>query len=154
MVISMSETKEEKSKIESKIIDELIESLHTRNITKLGKFEFMLWISWLDQRSGFREFRIVTVDENFKVLCTYGTRVIVDGKEFINSIAAIELTEKLFISADSATKDDWRAFIDRIVDNEKPRVIPNYSFRKRLAMPESASLFEVYVLSIDVRESE
>ena len=130
---------------------DLAKLLSTKSISQLSQYEFVLWVSWLDQRTGFREFRIVEVEEDFKVLCAYGARIILDGREFMGSIAAIEVADKYFVSSDSATLDDWRVFAERVVDEEKPRVIPGYSFRKKFALPDSASLFEVYVLSIDKR---
>jgi len=100
----------------------------------------------------FREFRIVEVTEDFKVLCVHGVRIIINGREFIQSVACIEIADKYFVSVDSALKDDWKTFLERIVDEERPRIIPCYSFRKRMGLPDSTSLFEVYVLSIDRRE--
>ncbi len=135
-------------------IGNIVELFVRRSIVELEKYEVVLWLSWLDQRTGFREFRIVEVEEDFKVLCIYGIRVVINTKEFINSVAAIEIADKYFVSVDSATRDDWKTFIERIVEEERPRVLPNYSFRKRFGLPDSASLFEVYVLSIDKKEEE
>ena len=137
--------------IDKSEISEVVELFEKRNLTKLEKYEIVLWLSWLDQRTGFREFRIVEVEEDFRVLCVYGIRVVVNAKEFMNSVVAIEIADKYFVSIDSATKDDWKTFIERIVEEERPRVLPGYSFRKRFGLPDSTSLYEVYVLSIDKR---
>jgi len=93
----------------------------------------------------------VEVEEDFKVLCVYGIRIVINGKEFINMIAGIEIADKYFVSVDSATPDDWKTFLERIVEEERPRIIPAYSFRKRIGLPDSTSLYEVYILSIDKR---
>lgn len=133
-------------------VEVVVKLLSGRNITQLENYEFVLWLSWLDQRTAFREFRIVEVDEDFRVLCVYGIRIVINGKEFINIAAGIEVADKYFVSVDSASADDWKTFIERIVEEEKPRIIPGYSFRKRFGLPDSTSLYEVYVLSIDKRE--
>jgi len=135
-------------------IEEVADMLNQRKISDLQNLEFVLWLCWLDQRAVFRELRIISVEEDFKVLCVYGIRVVINGKEFLNSIAAMELTEKYYVSVESATKEDWRMFVERIVEEEHPRVLPGYTFRKKLGLPESSSLFEVYVLSVDIREGE
>ncbi|MEX0568745.1 MAG: hypothetical protein Q6363_006250 [Candidatus Njordarchaeota archaeon] len=132
-------------------IENVVKLFNERNISRLENYEFVLWLSWLDQRTAFREFRIVEVEEDFKVLCVYGIRIVINGKEFINMIAGIEIADKYFVSVDSATPDDWKTFLERIVEEERPRIIPAYSFRKRIGLPDSTSLYEVYILSIDKR---
>lgn len=135
-------------------IEKVAEMFGQRRISELRNLEFVLWLCWLDQRAVFRELRIINVEEDFKVLCVHGVRVVVDGREFLNSMAAIELAEKYYVSVDSATKDDWKMFIERIVEEEHPRVLPGYAFRSKLGLPDSASAFEVYVLSVDLKESQ
>ena len=135
-------------------IDKIVEMFVQRRIAELKNLEFALWVCWLDQRAVFRELRIIDVEEDFKVLCVYGVRVIIDGREFLNSMAGMELSEKYYVSVESATREDWKMFIERIVEEEHPRVIPGYTFRKKFGLPDSSSLYEVYVLSVDIREEK
>ena len=135
-------------------IDKIVEMFVQRRIAELKNLEFALWVCWLDQRAVFRELRIIDVEEDFKVLCVYGVRVIIDGREFLNSMAGMELSEKYYVSVESATREDWKMFIERIVEEEHPRVIPGYAFRRKFGLPDSSSLYEVYVLSVDVREEK
>jgi len=140
--------------IDKSEIEHVVELLNKRNISELAKYELVLWISWLDQRAGFREYRIREVEEDFKVLCIYGIKIVLNGQEFLNSVVAIEIADKYFVSVDSALVDDWKTFVDRIVEEERPRILPGFSFRRRFGLPDSSAMYEVYVLSIDKRGEE
>jgi len=140
--------------IDKSKVEELVKLLDARRISDLSEYEFVLWLSWLDQRTGFREYRIVDVEEDFKVLCVHGLKVVINGQEFLNSVAAIEIADKYFVSMDSTMADDWKTFIDRIVEEERPRIIPGYSFRRKFGLPESSAQYEVYVLSVDKKEEK
>ena len=140
--------------IEKEEIEKLAKLFLEGKLSELSKYEAILWISWLDQRGSFREFRIVEVEEDFKVLCTYGIKICLTCNELKNIAVGIEIADKYFISAESATLEDWKTFIERIVEEERPRIIPDYSFRKRWGLPDTAASFEIYVLSIDKRSEE
>ncbi|MCR8433424.1 MAG: hypothetical protein NDP13_03390 [Crenarchaeota archaeon] len=139
--------------IPKELLDELAGAFYERKLSRLENVELVLWICWLD-RTSLRELRIISAEEDFKVICVHGVKVVIDGKEFLDAMTAIELTEKYYVSLNSATKDDWKMFIERIVEEEHPRVIPGYTFRKRFGLPESLSSFEINVLSIDLREEK
>lgn len=139
--------------IPKELTEKIAGAFYERKLSELENLELVIWICWLD-RNSLRELRIISAEEDFKVICVHGIKVVIDGREFLNTIVAIELADKYYVSLDSATRDDWKMFIERIVEEERPRVIPGYVFRRRFGLPDSLSSFEANVLSIDLKEEK
>ena len=126
-------------------IEELARNLLEKNYEKLRKTRFHLIIRLL---MGRREYRLIRIEE-LELLATHVLKLEISGEEFINSATAIELHGG-FISTETASLEEWMAFIESIKTKKHPRILVNISFRSRYGLPQSISDFDVFVVNYEI----
>lgn len=126
----------------------LVNALKNKDLEVLKTYRFVLWISFLGPKTSYREFRLYQVEEDFEVFALYGFKLLLNGDELINSISAFEVTRNIFVTVNSSIDDEWKSWLEMIINGKKPRVIFNETYRRRLGLPTNTTESEILILSI------
>jgi len=128
-------------------VEAIAKLFEMRNLEELKKYRFTLWIGFLGPKTSYREFRLHQVDD-FEIFALFGFKLFIRGDELINSLAAFEISRNVFVTVDSSTIDDWKAWLEMVISDRRPRIIPRKSFRNELGLPNNLADLEIFVLSI------
>lgn len=126
---------------------EIAKALHASDLEKMRNYRFILWISILGPKTSYREFRLHHVDD-FEIWSLFGFKLFLRGDELLEGLSAFEMSRNVFVSAKTANAEEWKSWVDSIIQNKKPRVILKETLRNSLALPNNMADVDILVLSI------
>jgi len=125
----------------------------SKKVEEVDKITFILWVGLLGPKNSYRELALQHVDEDVEMFSIYAFRLRISGSIFLKCISAIEVDERVFIDKDCANEEDWKEFLERVLDKELPRVLLNKEFRDEYGLPNTVAEYEARVIDIITKKS-